>query len=208
MNIRFLGHASFIIEDNYKIAIDPFDLKTGEAVDIIFITHSHYDHCSPDDITKLLDKETTIVAPEDCMEKLEGLGKKIISVEPNNTYEVGIKFKTVPAYNPSKPFHPKSNKWVGYIIYLTESVYHPGDTDLIPEMKEVKTDYFLVPIGGTYTMNSEEGAEAVNTVSPKYAIPMHYGKIVGSPKDAQRFEEIYKNRYGGETKILILTPEQ
>ncbi len=207
MKIRFLGHASFIIEDEQKIAIDPFDLKIKETVDFVFITHSHYDHCSPEDVAKILGQNTIIIAPEDCREKLTGIGKKIVTVSPNNSYDTEIKFKTVPAYNLSKPFHPRANNWVGYIIYLTESVYHPGDTDLIPEMKEVQTDYFLVPIGGTYTMSPEEGVQAVNTVSCKYAIPMHYGKIVGSQSDAEKFKNLYREKYGDRVKITILTPE-
>ncbi len=210
MKIRFLGHASFIIEDaKGSIAIDPYDITLNEKVDYIFVTHSHYDHCSPEDIEKLTDpNKTTIVATKDCKEKIEGISPRIILVEPNKTYNAGIDFKTLPAYNIEKPFHPRDNNWVGYIIKLENSVYHPGDTDLIPEMAGLEPDYFLVPIGGTYTMDVKEGAKAVKTVNPKYAIPMHYGKIVGSTKDAEEFKKIYKENHEGDTEILILKPEQ
>ena len=92
---------------------------------------------------------------------------------------------------------------MGYVIKLGQvSIYHSGDTDLIPEMKELGAegiDIALLPVGGTYTMNAEEASEAVKVINPKIAVPMHYGTIVGSLKDAQRFKEIV-----GE-KAVILT---
>ncbi len=189
--IRFLGHASFILESGVTVAIDPFEVPVREKVDYIFITHSHYDHCSPEDITVLSDYEkTTIICTKDCRDKLKGIAKKIIVVEPSKTYDAGIKFKTIPAYNISKPFHPKSNGWVGYIIYLKESIYHAGDTDFIPEMKGLKPDIFLVPVGGTYTMNAREAAMAADAVLPGRAIPMHYGKIIGGTEDAETFKKL------------------
>ncbi|HMB66234.1 MAG TPA: MBL fold metallo-hydrolase, partial [Patescibacteria group bacterium] len=44
------------------------------------------------------------------------------------------------------------------------------------------------PVGGSYTMNAQEAAEAAQTIKPKIAIPTHYGDIVGSKKDAQEFK--------------------
>ncbi len=201
MKLRFLGHASFVIEDEPAVAIDPFDISYDSTVDYIFITHSHYDHCSPEDIEKIYDTQRTkIVAPPDCKEKLATLTSEIITVEPGKEYIEGkLRFRTVPAYNIGKPFHPKKNGWVGYIIYLSQSIYHPGDTDFIPEMKGLNPDIFLVPIGGTYTMNPEEAARAVEAVSPlQYSVPMHYGKIVGSISDAEKFRNLCK----GEVRIL------
>lgn len=207
MRIRFLGHASFIIEDRVRIAIDPYDIKTKspelqEKCDFIFITHAHYDHCSPEDVSKLSDPaKTLIIAPPDCTEKVASLAARILEVIPGTAYNQGIRFKTIPAYNVGKPFHPKENNWVGYLIYLTESLYHCGDTDLIPEMKELKADILLIPVGGTYTMNTEEALKAIELISPRKVIPMHYGKIVGDRTDAEFLKSHSK------TPVEILEPE-
>ena len=97
--------------------------------------------------------------------------------------------ETVPAYNPAKQFHPKINEWLGYIVEINGTrIYHAGDTDLIPEMNNIKADMAFLPVGGTYTMGAEEAAKAANTIKPKIAVPMHYGSIVGSKSDAERFK--------------------
>lgn len=79
-------------------------------------------------------------------------------------------------------------------------IYHAGDTDVIPEMKKIRTDIALLPVSGTYVMTAEEAAEAALAIKPALAIPMHYGSIVGTEKDAIRFEELLK----GKIKVKIL----
>ncbi|RKX84635.1 MAG: MBL fold metallo-hydrolase [Spirochaetes bacterium] len=202
VNVRFLGHASFILKSSVTVAIDPFDISFNEKADYIFITHSHYDHCSQEDIKKISNYDkTVIICTRDCRDKLKKLAKKVITVEPSKTYDTGIRFKTIPAYNIIKPFHPKSNNWVGYFIYLGQSVYHTGDTDFVPEMKDLKPDILLIPIGGTYTMDASEAAEAAKDISPGKAIPMHYGKIIGSREDAETFKNLCS------IPVEILKPE-
>ena len=202
MTIHFLGHASFIIEDEIRLAIDPYDTNAAGSCDFIFITHSHYDHCSPEDVSRLADpKHTVIIATPDCTEKVRSFASRVVEVKPGQDYNPGIRFKTVPAYNIGKTFHPKETGWVGYIIYLSESVYHCGDTDVIPEMKGLKPDVALIPVGGTYTMNTEEALKAVEMIAPGRVIPMHYGKIVGSRKDAEYIKSHCK------APVEILEPE-
>ena len=78
-------------------------------------------------------------------------------------------------------------------------IYYAGDTDLTDEMKALKNiDVALLPIGGKYTMNAEEAAEATKNIKPKKAIPYHYGDIVGSQSDAEKFTKLA----GCEVKIL------
>lgn len=212
MKIRFLGHASFLIEDirkddkgkeiRIKVAIDPFKIKIREKVDYIFITHDHYDHCSPKDVSLLADPaQTIIVVPPDSSGKVKKYAKQVITVEPGREYDPGLAFRTVPAYNIGKNFHPRKNNWVGYIIYLSEIVYHSGDTDFIPEMQGLAPDVFLVPVGGTYTMNVKEAAEAVRAVKPRLVIPMHYGSVVGSRSDAEKLQKLV------DVKVDVLEAE-
>ncbi len=202
-SIKWYGHASVMIKAEKTIYIDPFELPAGtEKADIVLITHEHYDHFSPDDLKKIQKEDTIIVSTPDVIANVKGEKREIL---PGKELEVyGIKVKGVPAYNIGKRFHPKEKNWVGYIVEIEGvTVYHAGDTDLIPEMKNFgKIDIAMLPVGGTYTMNASEAAQAANTISPKVAIPMHWGSIVGSEKDAETFKKEFKGN------VVILKREK
>ncbi|PMP68690.1 MAG: Zn-dependent hydrolase [Thermodesulfobacterium geofontis] len=197
--IDWLGHDSFLIKSNLIIYFDPFQIKGGPKADIIFITHPHYDHCSPEDIKKIVKEDTVIVTEKDSAKMLSGK-IEVMKVGEEKTVS-GIKVKAVPAYNISKTFHPKDKGWLGFVVEVEGvKVYHAGDTDFIPEMKDIKTDIALLPVSGTYVMTAEEAVEAALTINPQIAIPMHYGSIVGSEKDAQRFAQALK----GKIEVIVL----
>jgi len=199
-NISWLGHASFKIADDKVLYIDPWKLKREDKADIILITHSHYDHLSLEDISKVQTEDTVIVVPSDGASKLKG---NIKTVRPGDSLAVkGIDIEVVPAYNIKKDYHPKGNRWVGFVINIKGTrIYHSGDTDFIPEMKKIKADIALLPIGGTYTMDVAEAVEAVKAINPEVAIPMHYGDIIGSVEDARKFKEM------SPVKVEILKKE-
>ena len=124
-------------------------------------------------------------------------------VEPGKSYEVnGISFETVAMYNKLKPFHPKKAGWCGYIIEVAGTrIYIAGDIDNIDEAKAVKCDVAMIPIGGFYTMNYKEGADLINTMKPKAAIPTHYGTAVGSPSDGENFAKLVDKDIQVEIKL-------
>lgn len=192
-NIEVLCHSSIRINKEKIIYIDPFKIdKNYNDADMIFITHDHYDHYSEEDIYKVKKDETVIIIPKDLLTKTSKKGFKqnnIITVMPNEKYIVeGINFTTVPAYNTNKKFHPKENKWIGYIIELQGNKYYiAGDTDVTEESKKVKCDVAFVPVGGTFTMDFKEAASLINDIKPKIAIPIHYGSIVGTKQNAVDF---------------------
>ena len=198
--IHWLGQATVKINaEDRVIYFDPYQIKKSDKADIILITHSHSDHFSISDISKLTTVNTVFVAPKDCVKDLEKMGKnKIIVLEPGmNTTIKGILIETVPAYNVVKTkFHPKANKWLGYILTINGiKIYHAGDTEKIPEMKDFNCDIAMLPLGQTYTMNSvKEAAEAALDVNAKIAIPIHYGLYEGTDEDAEKFKEILKDK--------------
>ena len=214
-DIIWLGHASFFFEDkkgNKIYFVAPFELggRKLEKADLIFITHAHYAHFSPKDIAKIIKDDTVLIAPSDILSRISIPADRKVEVKPNQSYEVkGFRFSTVPAYN-IKPerlnFHPKANNWVGYIFELNDKkVYHAGDTDFIPEMNNLKSlnlDVALLPMGGTYTMDAQEAAQAANAIGAKITIPMHYKMIVGNK--ASEVEEKFKSLVT-TSKVLILT---
>ena len=206
-NIQVLTHSSIKIGKNKIIYIDPFNIeKNYNDADIIFITHSHYDHYSEKDIEKVRKENTFFIVPEDVKDELLHKGisnEKIISVKPNQTGEIlGINFEAIPAYNVNKKFHPKGNNWVGYIIVIDGVRYYiAGDTDINEDNLKVQCDVCLVPVGGTYTMDYKEAAQFVNQIKPKIAVPIHYGSIVGTLNDAEQFISLLDENIEG--KILM-----
>ena len=209
MNIKVLYHSSIKIESNINIYSDPFKIEVASNdADVIFITHEHYDHFSPEDILKIKKENTIIVLPKNMENMALDLNfekTNIVLVEPNQKYKLEnqeLIFETIPAYNVNKNFHKKEMNWVGYILEIEgKRVYVAGDTDITEENKQVKCDIALVPIGGTYTMEAKEAAELVNIIKPKIAIPIHYGAIVGNKEDEKIFVENVEKDI--ECKILL-----
>lgn len=201
-NIEINCHSSIKINTDKIIYIDPFKIQSeSHDADIILITHDHYDHYSPEDIEKILNDKTVIVAPKTMGELIDM--KKVILVEPEKVYNIeGIKVETVLAYNVNKQFHLKEKNWLGYIIEINKIRYYiAGDTDITPENKQVKCDVAFIPVGGTYTMNYEEAAELTNIIKPKIVVPTHYGSIVGTKEDGIQFKKLIDSVI--ECRILI-----
>lgn len=197
LKIQWLGHASFKIDNEITIYIDPFHIVREDTADLILITHDHYDHCSSEDLDKVSGKETIIIAPPNCD---SSIGRDFRKVKPGDRIEIrGVIIDVVPAYNLGKKFHPKEKGGVGYILTMDGvHIYHAGDTDIIPDMEKIRADIALLPVGGTYTMNAEEAAQAADMIKPKIAIPMHYGSTIGGNEDAEEF----KKKCSCEVKIL------
>ena len=197
--IHWLGHATILIEGEKRIMVDPWKLKAAEPVDLVLVTHDHFDHCSPDDVDAVRGPATEVVGPPDVAAKL---GKGAKSISPGETMEVGgVSVEAIPAYNLNKQFHPRASRWVGYVVGLgAERIYVAGDTDHTPDMDEVQADVALLPVGGTYTMTAAEAAAAANKIKPSLAIPIHFGDIVGSDSDAARFESLC------EVPVKVLKP--
>ncbi len=200
ITIQWLGHASFkICHEDTVVYIDPWKLKESPYdATLVLVSHSHHDHYSPEDIAKVSGQDTKLIASADVVAK-ERAGEAIM---PGLTVELkSVRIRGVAAYNPNKQFHPKLNNWVGFVIKIgSKRIYYAGDTDLTEEMKALKDiDIALLPVGGTYTMNAEEAAEAAKHIKPKQAIPYHWGDIVGSRSDAEHFAEL------ADCEVKVLT---
>lgn len=201
IELRWLGNSGFLITDGKIIYIDPYNLSSEmPKADIILATHGHSDHCSIADMQKICKSGTIVVVSPDCQSKitkLEDVNMQIVELGDEITLE-NVKIQTIPAYNINKEYHPKSEAMFGYIIKFENTIiYHAGDTDKIPEMEKLtgfskKGNEFiaLLPVGGNFTMNAEEAAEAASLIKPTLAIPMHYGSVAGTEKDADDFVKL------------------
>jgi len=204
--LHWLGHSSFRWEGSKTVYFDPWKITKGsKTADIICVSHEHFDHCSKDDIAKIISPATVIVTSASGRDQLSSLASscgEIHAMAPGDTYETGgIAIRAVASYNIGKKFHEKSAKKLGFIVTMDgAAVYHAGDTDRIPEMDSLKCDTALLPVSGTYVMTADEAVEAAIVIKPKVAVPMHYGDIVGKLSDAKRFEDALKDKV--EVKIM------
>ena len=158
---------------------DPIDglPEELERADLILVTHHHKDHCKRVTVDRLRRPDTLVVAPKRCAKEL---GKDIKMIKPGERFNFdNIHIGAVHAYNTvagsSTRKQHKKGEGVGYLIAFEDrKIYHAGDTDLIPEMRELgRVDVALLPIGGKFTMNIDEAAAAANAVNPEVVIPIH-----------------------------------
>ena len=215
MKISWLNHASFKIEtqDNKIIYLDPYQVQKDEKkADIIICSHEHGDHFDETSIQNLRKDTTILLGPKSISSKLEkfnGQGLELYEQKQINK----IKIELFPAYNikrmrpnSKEPFHPKSRKWAGILIEAdNKKIYHAGDSERIPEMKELSSkaiDVAMLPCGGTYTMDFEESTNAAIDINPKIVIPMHNWDV-----KLEKYETILK-RKNSNIKVEILSDKE
>ncbi|MBU4300012.1 MAG: MBL fold metallo-hydrolase [Nanoarchaeota archaeon] len=207
ITLDWFGHSSFKINAGKIIYIDPYILpEYTQQADLILVTHEHYDHFALPNIKRLMKPETIIILPEACANSLNYMDLLKAKVKTHLVHQESklvfgnIEIEAVPAYNIEKPYHPQG-KGVGYVLGFGRiKIYHAGDTDLIPEMsnlEKLQIEAALLPMGGQFTMNEEDAAEAVRVIRPKIAVPMHYGKITGG--DPYKFEKLV----GAVSKVKV-----
>lgn len=190
--IEWLGHDSFRLRGEKTIYVDPWKIaRASHDADIVLITHDHFDHFVVEDIDRVRSAGTLVIGPEQLEGKIEG-NLRLVKRGDKLTV-LGVPIEVVPAYNvrpDRQKFHPNQYGGVGYIVTLNgKRIYHTGDTDLIPEMQDIKCDILLVPVSGTYVCTAEEAVDIAQTLKPALAIPMHWDTIVGSWEDANSFKQ-------------------
>lgn len=185
LTITFIGHGTLMFSWGGKIIhVDPVgemaDYKKLPKADIILITHEHFDHLDVKAVEKIRTAKTKVVVNENGAQKLKGG----IIMRNGDTKEVGgVKIEAVPAYNivhmraPGVPYHPKG-AGNGYVVTLGDKrIYVAGDTENIPEMKDLKAiDIAFLPMNLPYTMTPEMVAHAAKAFKPKVLYPYHYGE--------------------------------
>ena len=200
--------SSIKIEGEKTIYFDPLKIEENHDADYIFITHTHWDHFSKEDILKIKKDNTKIIGPtdikEDCL-TMNFQEQNIITTIPGENLTIdNIEIHTVPAYNKDKQYHPKTNNWLGYVATINNTTYYiMGDTDALSENENLNCDYLFVPIGGTYTMDAKEAAEFTNKINPKKVIPIHYGLVVGTRNELEIFKNLLNKNIEIEEKIMI-----
>ena len=180
LKITFIGHGTLMFTYQSKIVhVDPVgnmaDYSKLPKADVILVTHEHGDHLDPKAIGLVRTEKTVLLANKTSADKL---GSGTVMKNGDTQTVAGLKIEAVPAYNlEGKTFHPKGNG-NGYVLTFGKTrVYVAGDTENIPEMKDLKniTVAFL-PMNLPYTMTPERVAEAAKMFQPKILYPYHYGQ--------------------------------
>ncbi len=200
-------HSSIRVGATKTLYFDPFRVagEPGDA-DVVFFTHPHYDHFSPEDAAKVSNAATVYVFPRSMYDEALSFCPDETRLYPLSPGEElilpDLTVNAVRAYNVGKKFHPKANDWVGYVVDVAgERIYVCGDTDaLSDEIAPENVDIMFVPVGGIYTTDPAEAAAFVRRVGPALAVPTHYGSIVGSGLDGAEFCTLVP---GIKTRLLI-----
>lgn len=184
LKVTLIGHGSLMFEYDGKIIhVDPFskiaDYTLLPKADLVILTHEHYDHLDSLALSQVTKENTHFILPKVCGEIL-GLGE-VINNGDTTVYN-NLKIKAVPAYNivhkndDGKFYHPKG-RGNGYIIKFDDyNVYIAGDTENIPEMKNLTDSIHIafLPKNTPYTMTDEMFVDAIGKVSPVYLYPYHF----------------------------------
>nr|WP_320036613.1 MBL fold metallo-hydrolase [uncultured Bacteroides sp.] len=180
--ITFIKHGSLMLTYNkHTIQVDPIyeyaDYSKFPKTDIILITHEHGDHLDAKAIDMLSKKETTVILNTSSQKKL-GKGTIMNNGDKKEILD-NIKVEAVPAYNTTpgrEMFHPR-HRDNGYILTIDGvRIYIAGDTEDIPEMKELKNiDIAFLPVNQPYTMTIAEAVNAAKMFLPKVLYPYHFG---------------------------------
>jgi len=197
-HISINARSSIRIEGTKVIYFDPFKIADQRHdADIVFVTHEHYDHFSPEDIKKVSKENTILVAPYSMKQiVLDNVSEMISNVKFVKAENAGTNIKIddilvnwVRAYNINKPFHTMENGWIGYVVTMDgETYFVTGDTDANEDNISVKCDILFVPCGGKYTFNVEEAATFTNKIKPRKVIPTHYTDVAGETEIGEAFK--------------------
>jgi len=205
LQITFLGHGSLMLTWSGKIIqVDPVlqmaDYGTLPQADLILVTHDHLDHLDAKAIAMLTSPgKTTLVLTETCAAKVQG---GVIMKNGDVKSLAGLRIEAVPAYNivqkrpDGQPFHPPG-MGNGYVLTLGDKrVYVAGDTENIPEMKNLSAiDVAFLPMNLPYTMTPEMVAAAARSFQPKILYPYHFGET-----DTRKISDLLKDS-GIEVRI-------
>lgn len=186
MQLKYLGHASFLIKSkDAKLVTDPFDPKAvgikypKQEADIVTVSHGHGDH-----------------------NNVAGVSSEALVIDwPGEFEKKGIRVKGIATYHDDKKGAERGENIVYKITADDVNILHCGDLghaltdEVLEQIGDI--DVLLVPVGGFYTIDAEKAVEVIKKVDPYIVVPMHFNhpdldqKTFGSLTDVQAFCKAY-----------------
>jgi L-ascorbate metabolism protein UlaG (beta-lactamase superfamily) len=207
LQIISVGHGSlYFVFGKKVIHVDPYgkagDYSKFPKADIILLTHDHSDHFDVAAIDLIKKKDTDLILTQSCFDKYKS-GTVMKNGESKTVKE--IKIDAVPAYNilhkkdTGELYHPKGTG-NGYVItFGDKKVYVAGDTENIPEMKDLKNiSITFLPMNLPFTMTQEMVVDAVNMFKPKVLYVYHIGN-----SDTKKLIDLLKDNKDLEVRIRV-----
>lgn len=163
MEITWLGHSSFLIENSRgkKILTDPFDKTVGYEIykgvpDLVTISHHHFDH-----------------------DYVKEIPEKVPKIDKPGYFEMdGIKVTGIKSYH-DKQSGKKRGENVIFVIETDDlRICHLGDLGYVLSPSEIKSlgkiDILMIPVGGNFTIDAEEASFLAKSIQSHIVLPMHY----------------------------------
>lgn len=203
LEITPISHATAVLEfDKTVIYLDPTGgaevFASFEDPHYIFITDIHGDHMNLKTLNALALENTIIIAPKAVAKEISTVKAKEIVVMNNGEKKSFSNFdiEAIPMYNlreEALKFHRKG-RGNGYVLTVNEErIYFSGDTEDIPEMRNLKNiDKAFVCMNLPYTMPIENATSGVLAFKPKQVYPYHYRGKDGL-SDISKFKELVNN---------------
>jgi L-ascorbate metabolism protein UlaG (beta-lactamase superfamily) len=210
VRITWLGHSTFVVQTGEtRILIDPWvqnnpacpdELKDPGPLDVILVTHAHFDHIG-DALEIGRSTGATIVSIAETSKWLSKKGlDNLIDMNKGGTVEVsGVRAHMTHAVHSCGITDGDEilygGEAAGFVLELPGGfrLYHAGDTAVFSDMaligKLLAPDWALLPIGDHYTMGPRSAAEAIRLLGVKTVVPMHFGTfpvLTGTPDDLAR----------------------
>lgn len=212
--IRYLGHAGFEISlHGVGVLIDPFfgaglkepcqilTLKPQHILkaDLILLTHEHVPHADPKAVKELVERTgASVVAPSQTLRAIDVPDRQKVDVRVGDRFTLkDMEISVV------KATHPQSAYPVGYILRDYVKIYHAGDTYQFNEMLDIDVDYAMLPIGGGFTMDDIDAANAAKLLRARFIIPMHYNTYGRIHQDVHDFQ-----RRVTRGKVIVMQPDE
>jgi len=193
MRLTWFGHSSVRLEaGNQVIYIDPYAGPDSWYTpgSLILVSRFDFDHCSLEKIRRASNDGTVVLGTSEVARAV--FPSQVMHPGESRMFD-GVEIVGMPCINPhvDRRNVAERESAVGFVIVAEKkTVYYMADSDFFPQIDAMRPDVLLISVGGTYTAAAKEAAQIAGAVSPKLAIPIHWGSIVGTRDDALLFSEL------------------